>query len=141
MPTSDKPASPGISRRLASLCYELLLLFALLLLTLILPHLLIGVFAHHLATPTLLWSHLFIVLLLYFTGFWCSGGQTLPMKTWRIRLVNSNGLPVRPAQALTRYLLCWPSFGLAGVGLLWALFDRDGQFLHDRIAGTQLIMA
>jgi uncharacterized RDD family membrane protein YckC len=26
-----------------------------------------------------------------------------------------------------------------GAGLLWALFDRDGQFLHDRLAGTRLV--
>ncbi|MDL1864805.1 RDD family protein, partial [Betaproteobacteria bacterium PRO5] len=24
-------------------------------------------------------------------------------------------------------------------GLLWALFDRNRQFLHDRVAGTRII--
>jgi uncharacterized RDD family membrane protein YckC len=48
--------------------------------------------------------------------------------------------PVRPAQALLRYLLCWPSIILGGVGIVWALFDRDRQFLHDRLAGTRLVM-
>ena len=61
------------------------------------------------------------------------------MKTWRIRLLASSGTPVRPTQALLRYLLCWPSLGLCGIGVLWALVDRDRQFLHDRIAGTQLV--
>jgi uncharacterized RDD family membrane protein YckC len=28
-----------------------------------------------------------------------------------------------------------------GVGFLWALFDRDRQFLHDRIAGTRIEFA
>ena len=28
-----------------------------------------------------------------------------------------------------------------GLGLLWALFDRDRQFLHDRLAGTRVIKA
>jgi uncharacterized RDD family membrane protein YckC len=29
---------------------------------------------------------------------------------------------------------------MAGAGILWALVDRDKQFLHDRIAGTRLVM-
>jgi uncharacterized RDD family membrane protein YckC len=28
---------------------------------------------------------------------------------------------------------------LGVVGLLWALVDRDRQFLHDRLAGTRLV--
>jgi uncharacterized RDD family membrane protein YckC len=28
-----------------------------------------------------------------------------------------------------------------GITVLWALVDRDGQFLHDRIAGTRLVIA
>jgi uncharacterized RDD family membrane protein YckC len=30
--------------------------------------------------------------------------------------------------------------GALGVGLWWALFDRDRQFLHDRLAGTRIIL-
>ena len=53
--------------------------------------------------------------------------------------VATSGSPVRPAQALLRYLLCWPSLGLGGIGIAWALIDRDRQFLHDRLAGTRLL--
>ena len=135
----DGLVCPGILRRLAGLCYEMLLLSAVLAVTLILPHVLLGAFAHRLATTPVLWAHLFLVLLVYSVWFWSNGGQTLAMKTWRIRLVTQAGLPVRPAQALLRYLLCWPSFALCGVGILWALIDRDRQFLHDRLAGTRLV--
>ena len=130
---------PGILRRLTAMAYEALLLSAVVALTLVFPHLLLGAFAHRVATPTLLWAHLFVVLLAYCVGFWSHGGHTLAMKTWRIRLLASSGTPVRPTQALLRYLLCWPSLGLCGIGVLWALVDRDRQFLHDRIAGTQLV--
>lgn len=141
MPVTIRSDRTGILRRLAAMLYETLLLFGVLLTTFVFPHVLIGAFAHRLATTTLLWTHLFLVLLVYFIWFWCNGGQTLAMKTWRIRLVSHDGLPIRPAQALLRFLLCWPSLGLAGVGIIWALLDRDRQFLHDRIAGTQLVTA
>jgi uncharacterized RDD family membrane protein YckC len=131
--------APGILRRLAAMAYETLLLSGVLAVLLILPHVLLGAFAHRVATPTLLWAHLFTVLLVYCLGFWCHGGQTLAMKTWRIRLRTRSGAPVRPAQALLRYLLCWPSLGLGGIGIAWALIDRDRQFLHDRLAGTRLL--
>lgn len=132
---------PGIIRRLAGMAYELLVLSAVLLVFLLFPQALIGVFAHRIATPMVLWGHLFFVLLIYFVWFWSHGGQTLAMKTWRIRLLTVDGRPVRPAKALFRYVLCWPSLGLGGIGIVWAVFDRNGQFLHDRLAGTQLVTA
>jgi uncharacterized RDD family membrane protein YckC len=141
MPAPDSFIRPGILRRLAAMSYEILLLSGVVAVLMIAPHVLIGAFAHRLATPAILWAHLFLVLLVYFIGFWSNGGQTLAMKTWRIRLLTNEGLPVRPAQALLRFLLCWPSLVLGGVGIVWALVDRDGQFLHDRIAGTQIVTA
>jgi len=132
---------PGILRRIAGMAYETLLLSGILLVGLVFPHLLIGAFAQRVAAPGVLWVHLFLVLLVYFVGFWSHGGQTLAMKTWRIRLVSISGQAIGPAQALKRFLWCWPSLTLGGIGLLWAFVDRDRQFLHDRLAGTRLIAA
>jgi uncharacterized RDD family membrane protein YckC len=130
---------PGILRWLASVCYETVLLSGVILVFLIVPHVLIGAFANRIATTIVLWAHLFLVLLVYFVWFWSNGGQTLAMKTWRIRLVTHDRRPVRPVQALLRYLLAWLSLGLGGIGIVWALLDGDGQFLHDRLAGTRLV--
>ena len=75
----------------------------------------------------------------YLVGFWTRGGQTLAMKTWRIRLVAKDGharLP--PKAALLRFvyaLLLMPTL----IGIAWAYVDRDRQFLHDRLAGSLLI--
>lgn len=129
---------PGILRRLACMFYETLLLIGVLALALVLPHFLVGAFAHRMATPAIVQAHFFLILLVYFLWFWSDGRRTLAMKTWRIRLVTRDGLPVRPAQALLRFLLSWPSIVLGGAGILWALVDCDRQFLHDRLAGTRL---
>ncbi len=104
---------------------------------------------------------LFLVVGIYFVWFWSHGGQTLAMKTWRIRLVTTDGLPVGIGRATARYLLAWfwcvPGLAAAwllgargwllvlipaGNLLLWALtvyLDPERRFLHDRLAGTRLV--
>jgi uncharacterized RDD family membrane protein YckC len=131
--------TPAISRRLVSMLYDALLLVGVLAATLLAPYTLIAAFTQHIASPTLLKAHTFLVLLLYFVWFWIHGGQTLAMKTWHLRLTMADGRPVSLLQGLIRYLLAWPSLCLFGVGILWALVDRDRQFLHDRLAGTRVI--
>jgi uncharacterized RDD family membrane protein YckC len=79
------------------------------------------------------------VLFAYFSAFWLRGGQTLAMKTWRIRLINPDGAPLTFKQAALRFFLALFGLLLAGVGIWWALLDRDQQFLHDRIVGTRLV--
>jgi len=129
---------PGFGRRLGCMLYEGLVVFAVLLIGFWLPQALLAgmglIFA-----PRLLWLHVLLLLLIYFVWFWLHGGQTLPMKTWKMRVVNPDGSPLRPLQAVLRYLAAWPSILLLGIGILWSLIDRDRQFLHDRIAGSRII--
>src|SRR6266704_3164467 len=56
------------------------------------------------------------------------------------RPANSPAEPSSPPAAL-RYALAWPSLLVFGVGFLWAFVDRDRQFLHDRLAGTRIVMS
>lgn len=131
---------PGIGHRLASLLYESLVVLAVLLIGFLLPQILLSGFSLG-WPPKLLWLHVLLLLMVYFVWFWLNGGQTLPMKTWKLRLVGADGGRLRPLQAVLRYLAAWPSILLFGIGLLWAIFDRDRQFLHDRIAGTRIVAA
>jgi uncharacterized RDD family membrane protein YckC len=73
------------------------------------------------------------VLAAYFLWCWLRGGQTLAMRAWKIRLID-----VTPGKAIARFLI---AAALLPLSILWALFDRDRQFLHDRLAGTRLIDA
>lgn len=83
--------------------------------------------------------YLLSVLMIYFLVFWTRGGQTLAMKTWRIRLTNLSGANISLPQGILRFFLAIISLGLLGVGFLWMFFDPQKQFLHDRLAKTQLI--
>lgn len=136
--TSENVICPGITRRLASMLYESLLLVAVLFLA---GFLFVGL---TLGSTSPLMRGVFQIYLLgvvaaYFIWFWLRGGQTLAMKTWHLRLVRADGLPLTLRQAMLRFALALPST-LLGVGILWALFDREKQFLHDRLAGTKIIL-
>jgi uncharacterized RDD family membrane protein YckC len=129
-------ATPGLWRRLASMLYEGILLFA------------VGFFAAWLfffasggrdatsgALRHLLQLFIGLVFAAYFIWSWLRGGQTLAMKAWKVRLID-----VTPARALLRFLLAVvlvPSL----ISVIWTFFDRDRQFLHDRLAGTRLTNA
>lgn len=116
---------------------------------------------HALYLRTVLQDCLFLVMGVYFVWFWTHRGQTLAMKTWRIRLETVEGKEVGAKRAIGRYLLAWLWIvpGLAAAWLmdakgwmlvwipaanvlLWAMtvyFDPQRQFLHDRLAGTRIV--
>ena len=77
-------------------------------------------------------------LLAYFTWGWSRGRCTLPMQTLGLRLTLRNGEPLSQSQAFIRALIAGPGL-IFGLSWLWALFDRDRQALHDRLAGTRLV--
>jgi uncharacterized RDD family membrane protein YckC len=130
---------PSLRRRLASMAYESLLLVGVLSAAFMLPNLVLGMGFDILLPGWALLIHIVVVLGAYFGWYWRHGGQTLAMQTWKIQLTTSSGAPPSVARLALRYLLAWPSIVYLGAGLLWALFDRDGQFLHDRLAGTRLV--
>ena len=76
---------------------------------------------------------------IYFIWFWTHGGQTLAMQTWKLRVVAQDGKALTLRQAITRYLFAVVGITSFGLGIIWALFDRDRKFLHDRLAGTRII--
>ncbi|MCD6026391.1 MAG: hypothetical protein K0R08_910 [Solimicrobium sp.] len=105
--------------------------------------------------------YLFLVIGAYFIYFWRHSGQTLPMQTWRIKIVARDMSALTFKQACLRYcaawmwvfpaLACnylfgikqWPGVIVFFIGLAaWAFMshlDKNGQFIHDKFAGTQLI--
>ena len=134
----DAPLPAGLARRLAALAYELLLLAALLLAG-ALPFVMATRGLDPVWARSLLQAYLAALSGIYFGWQWCRGGQTLPMKTWRLRLVTRDGAPLSPARAAARYGLALAGTLALGAGFLWVLVDRDRLFLHDRLAGTRIV--
>jgi uncharacterized RDD family membrane protein YckC len=155
------PAAPTVKRRLIAMVYEAFLLLAVEMLATGLYMLATG----NRQEPV--YQHgrnffLFLVAAAYFVHFWTDSGHTLAMKTWRIKLVLPGYARVPFRIAAIRYLLAWGWFlpallvcsalgirskGEIGAALavgvaawaLTALFDKDRQFLHDKLLGTRLV--
>jgi len=128
--------SPSLYRRTASLLYDGLLLTAILLFA---TFFFVILFGDATAPPGryFLQVYLWLVAGVYFVWSWQHGGQTLAMQTWHIRVTNQAGKNLNKRQAIKRYILATLFFGL---GFLWALLDSEGLYLHDRLAGTRLIL-
>ncbi len=129
---------PGFGRRMLALGYEFLLLLGVWFIAAFLFHLVFRDTTAEYFRP-LFQFYLLVIGGIYFTWFWTHGGQTLAMQTWKLRLISANGGKITAQQAMVRYLVAVIGFSCFGFGLLWALFDRNRQFLHDKIAGTRII--
>ena len=151
--------APSLRRRMACWFYEGILLFGVVFIA----GYLFGTLSqtrHAMDNRPGLQAFLFLVLGIYFTWFW-HRGQTLAMKTWHVRVVDTQGRPLSQKQAFLRYLASWLWFApplvltwpmglpaleiavlIAGWVLIWALLSRfhpQRQFWHDALAGTRLI--
>ncbi len=164
MTPTEAGAAPGIARRIFSMLYEATLLFAVAFIATWLFQFAAGGAVVTGWQRTALQAYLAAVFAAYFMWCWLRGGQTLAMKAWGIRLVVPGKARVPPAIAIKRLVLAgafvgafcaallgafmhrnpWIAFitlAISGSGMGWALFDRDRQFLYDRLAGTRLVLA
>lgn len=159
---SFSPSLPSRWRRFSSMMYEGVLLFGLVFGVLLVFDFLTQS-RHALMLRDARQVILFMAIGLYFLLSWRRSGQTLPMKTWSLRLVTADGHKLSWPRALYRYVLMWilPLIYALGVQVLssytgyssthllivfapltlfiWTWFDAEQLFLHDRIAGTRIV--
>ena len=130
--------TPSLIRRILCMIYDGLLLFAVLFVAGF-AFIYLTDFPNQPDLRPLLQIFLLALIAGYFCWFWCKSGQTLAMKTWRIKLQNRNGVLLSPTQALMRFALALGGVAMGGLTIVWALFDREQQFLHDRLTGNRLV--
>jgi len=130
----------GLLRRLASITYDSLLLTAVLFFsTLILLPFTRG---QAISNGNILYTaYLFFICYLYFAWQWTHGGQTLGMRTWKIRLRGIDSDDVTWQSASLRFLLACLSWGFLGAGFLRALIGREHLAFHDKYSKTRLMLA
>lgn len=154
----DRP-TPSLIRRLSCWFYEGVLLFGVVFISGYLFSTLTQT-RHALDNRHGLQAFVFLMMGIYFTWFWHKG-QTLAMKTWHLRVVDQQGLPLTQKRALLRYIFSWvwliPPLVIANAMhwqaiesllacavwvVIWALLSHlhaDRQYWHDHWSGSKLI--
>ncbi len=137
--TASATVPASLLRRLAAGAYDLLLLAGLLMILGIAVLILRGGEAVPVGTP---WFQALVLLVcaVFYAGFWSRGGQTLGMRSWRLRVEKTDGRPVDAATALLRFAAAVLSLVPAGLGMLWILIDREQRAWHDRLTDTRVVL-
>jgi uncharacterized RDD family membrane protein YckC len=134
---TPSPEPAGLLRRLLAMFYDsLLLLSVLFVATAIVLLVTRGTLDYQ---NPFFRSYLFVLCFLFYAWFWMHGGQTLGMRTWRLRVQRLDGGPISLWQALLRFLCAIPCWALLGLGYLWMLVDRDRMAVHDRLSETVIV--
>lgn len=82
------------------------------------------------------------IAFLYFGYSWRRGGQTIGMKSWRLRLQNNlaKNEEISWRQCLIRYTVSIFSWLFAGLGFLWTLFSNNHRSWHDLASHSHLVV-
>lgn len=131
----------GLFRRLLAIVYDLFLLIALLFVATAFAMLFNQGNAIEPGQP--LYPYYLVYLLTvsfaFFGWFWTHGGQTLGMKTWKIRLQQTNAKRINWWLALIRFFTAILSWSLFGAGFLWSLFQSQKRTWHDIASNCVMI--
>lgn len=138
MTESIKPhCRPSLFRHVAIMVYDCLLLLSVLL-TASLLAVAINEGEAIEASNVLFLLYLIGVSSFFYCWFWTHGGQTLGMRTWKVRLISQTQQPITWRQACLRFLssiLAWLPLGL---GFWWQYLGSDKQSWPDQFSDTFL---
>jgi len=129
----------SFQRRLAAMIYDSLLLFALFFVAATPVVLIAGGADSPLIKGPFFKLYIYAVGFFFFAWFWTHGGQTLGMRSWKIRVVRDDNHVLGWDSALIRYMLATISLLLFGLGFIWILFDHDKLAWHDTLSKTHII--
>ncbi|MDO5737351.1 MAG: RDD family protein [Propionibacteriaceae bacterium] len=88
------------------------------------------------ASSTTLWSFVIVCVV---SGALSKAGQMPGHRVMRIQVINLSGVPVSKPKQIFRNLAHSVDWFFLGIGWLLPLWDRRGQTLADKIAGTCVV--
>ena len=83
--------------------------------------------------------YIFVIAYLFFAWCWTRGGQTLGMRTWKMKVVNEDNTKLSYTTALIRFIVSMISWLPFGLGYLWSLWDKQHRTWHDIASKTKLV--
>ena len=149
-----------LTRRLLAFFYDVLLLLGVLFAV---SACAVAINKGEAVTHPAYYLSLILTAFVFFGWFWTHGGQTLGMRTWKIKIISDNGDRISWKQSAIRFVtalvviipammgLTWwfsdtkPRLTAvlvmlpAMLGLLWLLFDQERLAWHDKLSKTRLI--
>lgn len=137
----DSFPAVGLLRRIMAIFYDLILLTAILFLATAIVNAINKGEAIDPNSPYIFLLDLYLagIIFFYFGWFWTHGGQTLGMKTWKIKLVSNDSQLINWKQVVIREITAVFSWLFLGLGFIWSIFDKDKCSWHDIMSNTRLI--
>lgn len=147
---TNEYSTPSLMRRFAAMVYDSLLIMAIsILYGAIMTAVNLAIKGAPATGERITWGDYNVVVFigwiftlgLFFCYFWHKSGQTLGMKTWRMKIVNSDDLNCPSYTQCAIRFLCAPlSFCLVGAGYWMMYTNTEHQTLHDKISKTRTLL-
>jgi len=143
-------STPGLLRRFAAMVYDSLLIMSIsILYGAIVTGINVAINGAPATGERITWGIFGVVVFIgwlltigiFFCYFWHKTGQTLGMKTWRMKMVNSDDLncPGYP-QCIIRCLCAPLSIAFLGIGYWLMYANPERQTLHDKLSNTRVLL-
>ena len=143
-------STPSLLRRFAAMVYDTLLIMAIsILYGAVMTGINVAVKGIPETGERVSWGVFGIVVFigwiitigLFFCYFWHKSGQTLGMKTWRMKIVNSDNLNCPGyAQCIIRFICAPLSLCFLGAGYWFMYTNTERQTLQDKISKTRTLL-
>lgn len=143
-------SAPSLMRRFAAMVYDTLLITAI---SILYGALMTGLNVAIKGVPAMgervSWGIFGVVVFIgwiitigyFFCYFWHRSGQTLGMKTWRMKIVNHDNLNLPSfGQCIIRFLCAPISLCLLGAGYWLMYTNSERQTMHDKISKTRTLL-
>jgi len=132
----EKPIAASLIRRLLAIFYDVLLLLGVLF---IVSACAVAINRGEAVTHPAYYLSLILTTFVFFGWFWTHGGQTLGMRTWKIKIISDQAGNLTWKQSAIRFLAAALSLLPAGIGLFSLLFDSERLTWYDKLSSTRLI--